>query len=140
VHNHAPEHYHCPFCWDKEPLESEHPLEILHQYDGVWVKMQRWWLPGNPGGALVLPNEHFENIYDLPVDLGAPLQQAIRDTALAMRQALHCDGISVRQNNEPAGGQEVWHSEDRLDQSQWEQAEPGQMRRLAELLRAAWPS
>jgi histidine triad (HIT) family protein len=26
-----------------------------------------------------------------------------------MRTAFACDGITTRQNNEPAGGQDVWH-------------------------------
>lgn len=29
--------------------------------------------------------------------------------ALALKAALSCDGISTRQQNEPAGDQDVWH-------------------------------
>ena len=33
----------------------------------------------------------------------------VQRVAVAMRAAYACDGISVRQHNEPAGGQDVWH-------------------------------
>ncbi len=57
----------------------------------------------------MVPVEHYENIYDLPPGLGTPIQKAVRDTALAMKAALGCQGISTRQHNEPAGDQDVWH-------------------------------
>jgi histidine triad (HIT) family protein len=33
----------------------------------------------------------------------------VREVATAMRAAYGCRGITVRQNNEPAGNQTVWH-------------------------------
>jgi diadenosine tetraphosphate (Ap4A) HIT family hydrolase len=36
-------------------------------------------------------------------------RQAIRDTALALKTAFDCPGVSTRQHNEPAGNQDVWH-------------------------------
>ncbi|MDQ3306643.1 MAG: hypothetical protein M3535_11845, partial [Actinomycetota bacterium] len=44
----------------------------------------KWW-PRNRGGLLVIPTEHYENVYDLPVALGMPLQQAIRDAAFTLK-------------------------------------------------------
>ena len=32
-----------------------------------------------------------------------------RRVAVAIRTGYPCDGVTVRQNNEPAGGQDVWH-------------------------------
>jgi histidine triad (HIT) family protein len=88
---------------------GELPLEILHRDDDVFVKMNPKWWPNNPGGALVVPVTHHENVYDLPLSLAAPLQRAIRTTALAMKTAFECVGVSTRQHNEPAGNQDVWH-------------------------------
>lgn len=107
----------------------------------------KWW-PRNPGSALVIPNDHYENVYDLPPDLGAPIQHAVRDTALALKEAFSCAGVSTRQHNEPAGNQDVWHyhvhvfpryQDDRLYESQGEWAGPNDMRVLAERIRCAWP-
>ena len=33
----------------------------------------------------------------------------VRRVAVAIRTGYPCDGVTVRQNNEPAGGQDVWH-------------------------------
>lgn len=65
--------------------------------------------PNNPGHVAVIPNEHFENLYDLPAPVAAKIHECARFVALAMKSAYGCDGITLRQNNEPAGGQDVWH-------------------------------
>ena len=65
--------------------------------------------PNNRGHVLIAPNEHFENIYDLPIALGTQVHETARTVALAMKAAYRCGGISTRQHNEPAGNQDVWH-------------------------------
>jgi histidine triad (HIT) family protein len=59
--------------------------------------------------VLIIPNQHFENIYDLPVDISAKVHTLSRDIALAMKSEYQCDGIMLRQHNEPAGDQTIWH-------------------------------
>ena len=149
MHNHAPPDYICPFCRDISRGESELPLEIVHRYEEVFVMMNREWWSRNPGGALVVTTDHHENVYDVPVELGTPLQRGVRDTAVAMKAAFGCDGISTRQNNEPGGTQDVWHfhihvlpryADDALQQSSTAAADVDELRRLAGLLRAVWPT
>ena len=65
--------------------------------------------PGNPGHVLIIPNEHFENIYDLPLALSSKIHALSREIALAMKSEYSCDGIVLRQHNEPAGDQNIWH-------------------------------
>jgi histidine triad (HIT) family protein len=67
-----------------------------------------WW-PNNPGHVLIIPNEHFENIFDLPPALAADIQVVARAVALGFKAAYGCAGVSTRQHNEPAGNQDVWH-------------------------------
>jgi histidine triad (HIT) family protein len=149
VHNHEPPDYRCPFCRNAQTGESDLPLEILHRYPLVFVKVNPRWWPGNPGGALVIPVAHHENVYDLPPELGAPIQEAVRDTAVAMKRAFGCDGVSTRQHNEPAGDQDAWHyhvhvfprwAGDGLYGSQGAPADPEALRARAQQLRAAWPT
>ena len=113
------------------------------------MKLNPWWYPANPGAALVVPIEHYENVYDLPPELGGALQEAVRDTALAMKSAFACHGVSTRQHNEPAGNQDVWHyhihvfpryDDDNLYGSHGSFASGEDMAALADRLRAAWPS
>ena len=54
-------------------------------------------------------NEHFENIYDLPIHYALDIHRVARMTALALQRVYSCDGVSTRQHNEPAGNQDVWH-------------------------------
>ena len=56
-----------------------------------------------------MPNQHFENLYDLPSQYAAPIFTAAQQLALALKTVYRCDGVSTRQHNEPAGNQEVWH-------------------------------
>jgi histidine triad (HIT) family protein len=65
--------------------------------------------PNNQGHVLIIPNKHFENIYDLPVDISSKIHALSRDVALAMKSEYQCDGILLRQHNEPAGDQNIWH-------------------------------
>ena len=68
----------------------------------------KWW-PGNPGSALVIPTEHYENLYDVPAEVGHAVWDLTGRIAVAMRETFGCEGISTWQHNEPAGDQDVWH-------------------------------
>ena len=147
--SHAPADYVCPFCRNLREGTGDFPLEILHEYDEVVVKLNIKWWRKNPGAALVVPRGHYENVYDLPIDLGTPLQEAIRDTAYAMKAAFKCDGVSQRQHNEPAGYQDVWHyhvhvfpryeGDDLYRSRDTYLPAAEEMREYADRLRAAWP-
>jgi histidine triad (HIT) family protein len=113
MYNHAPEGYVCPFCLLIQGVEGQGVLtvqeDIIYQDDSVtaFVGSHQW--PNNPGNVLVAPNQHHENLYDLPLHLAAQLHRVTRVVALAMKEAYRCDGVSTRQHNEPAGNQDVWH-------------------------------
>ena len=113
MQSHAPEGYDCPFCMlmrreRSENLYSE-STDVVYQDDRVcaFISSHQW--PNNPGNVLVAPVEHFENIYELPVEVGAAVQELVQAVATAMKESWCCDGVSTRQHNEPAGGQDVWH-------------------------------
>lgn len=148
VVSHAPTGYACPFCRNINEGKARHPLEVLYRDDDVFVKMNPRWRPNNPGSVLVLPVMHYENIFDLPVELGTSIQRAARSAALAMKSAFGCHGISTRQHNEPAGNQDVWHYHlhvfprwegDDLYHMPGALAPAAEVRRRADELRAAWP-
>ena len=64
---------------------------------------------GIRGNCLVAPRRHYENVLDVPEELGSEVFRATRRLAQAMMQAYGCEGISTRQHNGPAGDQDVWH-------------------------------
>jgi histidine triad (HIT) family protein len=108
---HEPPGYACPFC----RLLSGEETERNRLDDVVWrgerataFVSPKWW-PGNPGAAIVVPNAHVENLYEIDDELLAAVYAAAKRVALAMKVAYGCDGTSTRQHNEPGGQQDVWH-------------------------------
>ncbi len=112
-YSHTPSDYICPFCLlvhGKESTESQlKSTDIVFQTAGVTAFMATRKYPNNQGHVLIVPNEHFENIYDLPLDISSKIHVLSRDIALAMKSEYQCDGIMLRQHNEPAGDQNIWH-------------------------------
>lgn len=113
MYNHAPLEYVCPFCLlvqGKESIQAQlKQTDIVFQTADVTAFMATRKYPNNQGHVLVIPNEHFENIYDLPLEISAKIHTLSRDVALAMKSEYQCDGIMLRQQNEPAGDQSIWH-------------------------------
>ena len=109
--NHEPPDYACSFC----QLVAGHEDDLRRQSDVVRRTglatafiAARWW-PKNHGHVLVVPDEHHENLYDLPARYGHAVHDLVREIAIAIRRTYSCDGTSVRQHNEPAGNQDAWH-------------------------------
>lgn len=65
--------------------------------------------PASKGHALILPKEHYENLYELPEDKAAQAFVLAKRMAIKMRQVLNCDGMNVVQNNGTSAGQTVFH-------------------------------
>lgn len=111
--SHAPPDFICPFCRivleAGKALTSHQTSDVIYQahLGTAFLSFGRW--PNNPVDVLVVPNQHFENIYDLPILYAAPLHEITRAVALALKGVYQCDGISTRQHNEPAGNQDAWH-------------------------------
>jgi histidine triad (HIT) family protein len=87
------------------PVQSD----TIYQDGRVTALIGSHQWPNNHGNVLIFPNEHFENIYDLPVDYAADIHRVARMVAIAMKRSYGCDGVSTRQHNEPSGNQDVWH-------------------------------
>ncbi|MDP9382206.1 MAG: HIT domain-containing protein [Chloroflexota bacterium] len=112
MYNHEPEGYDCPFCRIGRGLDTKVSSQddVVYRDDDVTAFICAGMWPNNPGHVLVIPNEHHENIYDLPPELGTPIQRVTREVAIAFRETYEgCEGVSTRSHNEPAGMQDVWH-------------------------------
>jgi histidine triad (HIT) family protein len=109
--NHEPDNYPCPFCSLLKGHEDEFATQgdIVYQNEFATAKIAPKWWVNNPGHVLVVPNEHYENIYDIPEEIMGEVYKVAQKIAIAMRSTYNCDGTSTRQHNEPAGNQDVWH-------------------------------
>ncbi len=65
--------------------------------------------PNNHGHVLVIPKKHIQDIYELSEELYIPLMSALRLLSRAVKKAFSAEGVNIRQNNESAAGQDVFH-------------------------------
>lgn len=65
--------------------------------------------PASKGHALILPKEHYANLYELPEELASKVLVVAKKVVTAMTEVLGCDGYNVLQNNGETAGQTVFH-------------------------------
>ncbi len=94
----------CIFC---RIVRKEAPASIVYEDEQVMVFVDI--RPLNEGHSLVIPKEHYENIYDIPEQLNGHLHKIVKRAAVAVKEATKADGISIIQQNGKAAGQEVFH-------------------------------
>lgn len=61
------------------------------------------------GHALVLPKEHYADVFEIPEDVLASAVTVAKRVATTMKERLKCDGLNLVQNNGEAAGQTVNH-------------------------------
>ncbi|MBU2109701.1 HIT family protein [Patescibacteria group bacterium] len=66
--------------------------------------------PINPGHVLLIPKEHYENLYDLPDEELKNLAPIIKKLAVAIKKGVNAEGINIGMNNERPAGQLVPHA------------------------------
>lgn len=65
--------------------------------------------PATKGHALILPKDHYRNIYELPEDVAGETFKLAKRLAVKMTDKLGADGFNIVQNNEEVAGQSVFH-------------------------------
>ena len=110
---HQPENYRCPFCLVAQGFEGDSvytkPADIIYQDSDITAFIASHWWPNNPGHVIVIPNAHIENLYQIPDVTLSKIHRFSKQVAHALKDTYRCDGVSVRQHNEPAGDQDIWH-------------------------------
>lgn len=65
--------------------------------------------PASKGHALILPKEHYANLYEMPEELAAGAMVLAKKMITKLTEIIGCDGYNVLQNNGTAAGQTVFH-------------------------------
>ena len=65
--------------------------------------------PATRGHALILPKEHYKNIYELPDETAGKVFKLAKKLAVKMTDRLGADGFNIVQNNNEVAGQSVFH-------------------------------
>jgi histidine triad (HIT) family protein len=113
MYNHEPENYKCPLCAIRDGIEGDFPYskqkDIFYKNsDFIAIIASHWW-PTNKGHVIIFPNKHFENIYDIEDKLLSNISLFSKKIAIALKELYECEGVTIRQNNEQPGDQDVWH-------------------------------
>lgn len=65
--------------------------------------------PTNYGHTLLIPKNHFKDIFAIDDAVAAKVLPLAKKIASAMKEALHCDGVNILQNNGEVAGQTMFH-------------------------------
>ncbi len=94
----------CIFC---KIVNGDIPSKMLYE-DGEF-KVILDLGPATKGHALILPKNHYRNLYELPDDMASKVMLLAKKMAFQMTDKLECDGFNLVQNNGEAAGQTVFH-------------------------------
>ncbi len=94
----------CIFC---KIIEGDIPSYKLYEDDDFMVILDAG--PATRGHALVIPKEHYKNLYELPDELAAKAVILGKKLITQLKEILGCDGYNLVQNNGEAAGQTVDH-------------------------------
>lgn len=94
----------CIFC---KLVNGIIPTNSLYEDDVVKVIFDAG--PASSGHVLILPKEHFDNVYSLDDDTAAHIFQVAVKVAKALKEGLNLEGLNIVQNNGEIAGQTVFH-------------------------------
>lgn len=94
----------CIFC---KLASGEIPTATLYEDEDFRVILDA--NPASKGHALILPKEHYANLYELDDELASKALVLAKKMITKLTPILGCDGYNIIQNNGEAAGQTVFH-------------------------------
>ena len=94
----------CIFC---KIANGDIPSKTLYEDEEFKVILDVG--PATRGHALILPKNHYANLYELPDETAVKVMLLAKKMAVIMTEKLGCDGFNLVHNNGKAAGQTVFH-------------------------------
>lgn len=94
----------CIFC---KIIGGEIPSNTIYEDDTFKVILDV--NPASKGHALILPRQHYANLYEIDEEVAAGAMKLAKKLATHMTDVLDCDGFNILQNNGVVAGQTVFH-------------------------------
>lgn len=94
----------CIFC---KIAAGEIPSKTIYEDDRFRVILDL--NPATRGHGLILPKNHYANLYELPEEIAGEVMMLAKKMAVTMTDKLKCDGFNLVQNNGEQAGQTVFH-------------------------------
>ena len=94
----------CIFC---KIVLKQVPSSILYEDEKVLAFLDI--RPLNLGHSLVIPKDHFVDIFDIAEDELAAVHEVAKKLSSAIKNSTNAEGIGIIQQNGKAAGQDVFH-------------------------------
>lgn len=94
----------CIFC---KIVRKQAPSSIIYEDDSVMAFLDI--RPLNMGHTLVIPKEHYVDIFDTPQNQISQVHVIAKKLSFAIKKATSADGISIIQQSGKAAGQDIFH-------------------------------
>lgn len=94
----------CIFC---KLANGDIKTNVVYEDDIFTVIMDA--SPATKGHSLILPKNHFANLFELDEETAAKVLPLAKKVASHMTEKLGCDGFNLVQNNGETAGQTVFH-------------------------------
>ena len=94
----------CAFC---DIISGKLEASLVYENETVIAVMDR--RQAHPGHVLIIPKEHFPDIYSLSGEAGSAIMQSLIQVSQAVRDAFKPEGLSIWQSNGVGANQEVPH-------------------------------
>lgn len=94
----------CIFC---KIIAGEIPSNTIYEDKEFKVILDA--SPATKGHALILPKEHYADLYEIDENVAARVMKLAKKLAAHMTEVLKCDGFNLVQNNHEIAGQTVFH-------------------------------
>ena len=94
----------CIFC---KIIKGDIPSFTIYEDKLFKVILDRF--PATPGHALIIPKEHYKDIFELPEEVAQALYPLAKEMATRIKLAVDAEGMNIVQNNGEVAGQSVYH-------------------------------
>lgn len=94
----------CLFC---KIANGEIPSNTVYEDEDVRVILDI--SPASKGHAIIIPKEHYANIYEIEPELLAKVVKVGQRVIKHAKDVLKCDGYNLLQNNGEVAGQTIFH-------------------------------
>ncbi len=94
----------CIFC---KLANGEIPTNSIYEDENFKVILDA--SPATRGHALILPKQHYANIYEIDEETLAEVAKLSKKVIAHTTDVLQCDGYNIVQNNGEVAGQTVFH-------------------------------
>lgn len=94
----------CIFC---KIANGEIPSRTIYEDDAFRVILDLG--PATRGHALVIPKDHYRNLFEIPEETAAAAMKVARKVGTQLKDKLGAEGLNLVQNNGELSGQTVPH-------------------------------